>query len=447
MAWNIKVIDFRSRMRLAALVVTIGLVATLGSVRADIGRPLALRALAVGYSIWDPFSEESSVAMGPQQMAAQGGERDQARQLEEWFPEYACEVITKGAHRPSPEPVRFSHESLAAPRVAEFGRLCEAILKDATDIFSVSCRVRQLTEHGLGNQLDHLGSDPIEILHAAQAGEPLTCRPFALLYGSCLASRGFTWRMLGLSADGTRFDHAVVEVYVPEYGKWVLVDPDFNVAYRRNGEWLNAADLHREWRRFNSRKRGNVPDSDRASGKSPERYEGPVELVELGPEGAALRETNLLPVGDGVGLRYYENITYSTRNNYLSASYPKGHPKATFQYVLKSSGEKLPICPEAQPVTDLGDLYFAVGRSNVWLAKKLDSSSVQLEFSTWAPNFSGFEVRFDDGDWESCAGASAPLKIKSGRTKVEVRSVNAAGLRGEAVEFVVWATARSTVSN
>ena len=44
-----------------------------------------------------------------------------------------------------------------------------------------------------------------------------------------------TARELGLSASGTSFDHAVVEVYMPEHSKWVLVDPDFNIVYRKHG--------------------------------------------------------------------------------------------------------------------------------------------------------------------------------------------------------------------
>jgi transglutaminase-like putative cysteine protease len=81
--------------------------------------------------------------------------------------------------------------------------------------------------------------DPITVREAMLAGTPAQCGNFATLYAATSASAGLTgvrtWFLL--SDDGPNgWGHILNEVWVPELGKWVMVDPMNNAYALRDGE-------------------------------------------------------------------------------------------------------------------------------------------------------------------------------------------------------------------
>jgi transglutaminase-like putative cysteine protease len=81
--------------------------------------------------------------------------------------------------------------------------------------------------------------DPITVHEAMLAGTPAQCGNFATLYAATSASAGLTgvrtWFLL--SNDGPNgWGHILNEVWVPERGKWVMVDPMNNAYVLRDGE-------------------------------------------------------------------------------------------------------------------------------------------------------------------------------------------------------------------
>src|SRR5262249_40221916 len=155
--------------------------------------------------------------------------------------------------------------------------------------------------------------DPLQLLRLMQAGRGFTCKYFAALHGSLCATRGYTWRLLSLSRFGTEFDHAADEVYSPEHGKWIVFDPDFNIGYKRGGEYLSAWDLQKAWEAvkldfgFDGR---DLREFYRRLARQKERVAAVsgVELAVLGPAGEDFRRTNLFGSSStGLDLEYFEN--------------------------------------------------------------------------------------------------------------------------------------------
>ena len=117
---------------------------------------------------------------------------------------------------------------------------------------------------------------------------------------------------------GTASDHAVCEVYVPDLGKWIVVDPDFNVAYRKGRVWLNAYELQQAWHELKatygvedlrqlSSPLGRTPPAVRQSIAS----RMGVKMVLLGPAGEDLRQSNLYNSScTGMNLEFFEFVSY-----------------------------------------------------------------------------------------------------------------------------------------
>jgi hypothetical protein len=415
------------------------------------GRWATTRTFVVAYALYDPQAEPNGVAFGPAGQAVLPPPSQQAieQRLARCFPDKMVAVEIEGGPRMSQDLVHFRHEDLHAPGVEHFADAAKDILEGG-DLFQLANRLRSLTTHDEAGASLHR-PDPLRYLEQARKHTPLTCAPFAVIYGALCIARGYTSRVLGLSTDGTAFDHAVCEVYAPEFHKWILVDPDFNIAYRRGGEWLNALELQEVWQ---SLKAQEAPGSSLSTIHEQLRKKKDgipnatsVELVILGTAGAPLRATNLFQSScTGMNLEFFEYIAYPVRNDYLSHDYPFGHPARWKQYVLRTAptGPWPAVCPDAYEPQGSDTLYWPVGRS--WLIP--DEAATTGDASTWnlftaTPNFTHFEVRRDKGDWNRVDGHTLSWPLKTGANDLEVRSVNLGGLRGETTHVTVTLAAQT----
>ncbi len=339
----------------------------------------------------------------------------------------------------------FQHEALGHPRVVQFAEACEKVLDGRHDPFEICDRLRGLTEHGVADRPPGM-DDPHQLLRLARSGTPLTCRPFALLLGHALITRGYTARLLGMSRDGSRLGHAATEVYLPQHGQWVLIDCDFNVAYRRAGQWLGALDLQQAWSELKQQLGVDARLPPDAVLDSVKRHKGRcgelsgVEVVALGAAGESLRERNMRGGSvTGMNLEFGQYLYYAHRNDYLGSHYPPGHPAAVKQFFLAAPPGKIipPLIPEAEQL--LADqkpsINWPVGRTEV-ACTELPDGGTRLTLSTWAPNFSHFESRVATGPWEAIAGNQFDVPAKS-RERRSFRAVNTANLAGEVVEWTM----------
>lgn len=70
------------------------------------------------------------------------------------------------------------------------------------------------------------------------------CAQYAQVYLQGLASLGYTARYIGIGLVDNPYAHYLTEVWSNQYEKWIVLDPDFNVHYVRDGVPLSALEVH-----------------------------------------------------------------------------------------------------------------------------------------------------------------------------------------------------------
>lgn len=440
--------------RIAAALVFVGTLAVLLAWRFRQEPPIrrfGLRAMTAAYSIYDPAGNAPHALTGP---TPDGNtiwsttDQQLADQLAKWFPDRSFVVRSSGQWQP--QPVAFRHEPYDSPASRAFRNGSRDIWETATDLFDLSDNLRELTTHGEVRN-DAPVDAPAAYLREARCGRPLSCRYFAITFVALCSQRGYSARMLGLSRNGTRWDHAVTEVYAPEFGKWILIDPDFNVGYRRHGIWQNAHELHQAWKRFQAAVGNNIAAWAKGKSLQQRRREtanlAEVEIVPFSPAGDSLRSTNLAITPTGMNLGLYNYVVYAARNDYLTNHYPPAHPAASAQFLLRDDADQIPaVCPEAS-LAAVEDVYWPVGRSRALLTNRIQAPipTIECTFQTYTPNFTAFEISLDEGQWRRTPSNHYIWKLTTDSNRLAVRSVNAAGLRGEPT--IISIKASSTAAN
>ncbi|HTN74932.1 MAG TPA: transglutaminase domain-containing protein [Pirellulaceae bacterium] len=429
-------------------------------------RVFLLNSFTLAYQIYDPATPTGTVPTGP--LETIGGQDAGARRDTDSLPPtypagilWQDETVALTLETPSPNigqclgpmpagsvkypaHIYFAPENLASHSLDIFRKRSHEVVASAHDEFSLSNRLRGLTSHGF-NAADQRYSYPDQFLDIAMDGKPLNCLHFATTYVELAALKGYTARVLGLSPTGGVFAHAVAEIYSPHLGKWIVVDPDFNIAYRRHNIWLSAAELHDAWEEL-ERQVNQQLNSDSERNRSqhlsaiksdiPRRTE--IEVVPLGAAGEELRSTNLAEGSyTGIGLEWYSHIYYACRNDYLTGYYPYAHPTRIRQYALRGTGDAdiNRVSPEAADMRDRSETYWPVGRTEVAdaVVSRSDAShlTIDLHLTTYTPNFSHFQFSLDRGEWQTFATSHYTWKSDCEAHQLQLRSVNAANLCGE----------------
>lgn len=402
---------------------------------AEVGtRRVGLAVANIGYSISDFTSDRPTPRLGPG--AVPQNSLKTVEMVKQQFPDFVVEssVLPPCSYRPT-----FWHELCDHPRMHEFLNATESYRVDSS-LFDLSERVRSLAPHRV-EALPDVGTDPLAYLRFAEQGKGLTCRYFAVIYGAMANAQGYTSRLLGLSKTGSSYHHAACEVYVPEFGKWILVDPDFNIAYRSREGWLNAHEIHQIWMAIKKQsQRATLEDirTEVAKKKGKLSQEFGIQAVILGPSGDELRRKNMASGCTGMNLEFFEYVFYHVGNDFLTQKYPPGHYARSTQYVLQSTLNQSPppICPEGIVLSDLSDVYWSVGRTDISLVEHSfeDGLALIVSLGTYTPNFDFFEICLDgseDTEWTRCDGSKFTWRLDDGTNQLRVRSVNQAGLRGE----------------
>ncbi len=105
-------------------------------------------------------------------------------------------------------------------------------------------------------QWEHNGSntptkqDALTILKEAQEGKQFRCVEYGIVATSALNSIGIPARTLGLKTRDVEkvmrgAGHVVSEVYSKELGKWIFIDPQFNIMPTLNGTPLNGVEFQK----------------------------------------------------------------------------------------------------------------------------------------------------------------------------------------------------------
>ncbi len=128
----------------------------------------------------------------------------------------------------------------------------DELVKDSEDdldkILIVTNWVHNLWEHDGSNQPKK--RDPISILREVQKGEQFRCVEYAVVINGCLNALGIPSRVIGLKTKDVETrksgaGHVVVEAYLRDLNKWVMVDGQWNVIPIHNGDPINTVELQR----------------------------------------------------------------------------------------------------------------------------------------------------------------------------------------------------------
>jgi hypothetical protein len=85
--------------------------------------------------------------------------------------------------------------------------------------------------------------DPIAVFEAGARGARFWCEIAAYSMIHAAGAMGWRARMITISTDGLTWEHAVAELWSTQFGKWFVVDPDFNVVFEYKGVPLSAWEL------------------------------------------------------------------------------------------------------------------------------------------------------------------------------------------------------------
>jgi transglutaminase-like putative cysteine protease len=124
--------------------------------------------------------------------------------------------------------------------------LLEGATTDRDKVRAVSAWVHSRWQHDGSNR--PAKNDPISILEEAAAGKRFRCVEYASVLSASLNAVGIPARVLGLmTADAaTRKSgagHVLVEAWLADHAKWMIIDPQWDAAAVRNGVPLNAVEL------------------------------------------------------------------------------------------------------------------------------------------------------------------------------------------------------------
>ncbi len=145
---------------------------------------------------------------------------------------------------------------------------------DLSKVIAVNHWTHGLWEHSSENPPQ--GHDPISIIKKARQGAKFSCLEYSIVASACLNSLGIRARTLNLiprdAKRGTAgWVHVVVEVYLSDLKKWVLIDPQHDVVLYRNEIPLNAVELTESI--YKARQDIRIP------GKSPEVREAYLKWI------------------------------------------------------------------------------------------------------------------------------------------------------------------------
>ncbi|TYZ10973.1 transglutaminase domain-containing protein [Hymenobacter lutimineralis] len=134
-------------------------------------------------------------------------------------------------------------------RFREMYGLDEAMGTASTDLERVTALSRWVH-----NRLEHDGRqdlqtrDAFAILRAAMLGKSVQCVEFGAVLTTALNAVGIPARPLFLKASDadtrpSAAGHALTEAWLPDQGKWIMVDSQFDIVPLLNGQPVNAVEL------------------------------------------------------------------------------------------------------------------------------------------------------------------------------------------------------------
>jgi len=128
----------------------------------------------------------------------------------------------------------------------ELDKIVDGSNSDYEKVQAICYWVHGLWEHHGSNEPQN--DDPISILQEVKQGKRFRCVEYAIVINGCLNALGIPARGLALKTEDVETrrsgaGHVVVETYLLDINKWILVDGQWSVIPLLNGTPLNAVEL------------------------------------------------------------------------------------------------------------------------------------------------------------------------------------------------------------
>lgn len=275
--------------------------------------------------------------------------------------------------------------------------------------------------------------DPFAVLIASHAGGTFWCSYFSMVLLAALTSMGFAGRKVSVDCehgpDEKGSHHGVVDVWVNRFGKWVLLDPNYDSHYELDGLHLNAEEIGRRWQTH----RGEgiqpvigpecrpVPRARKGKRGQPEACAYFWHLIEC---------RNDVFRRDGRGSRDLAVMLVDEARK--KQKWYQGTPPHTFEKRRYTDGTLFITQDFAEAYPDLDAAWLEL------LPPHKMPYYCRVRLSTpCAPFFDHYEIRVDGGLAEHVEGIEYPWRLHPGGCTLEVCTVNVAGWRGRRTKIAV----------
>lgn len=335
--------------------------------------------------------------------------------------------------------------------------------------------VRSRWNHGWSRAFERV-KDGLDILREAAAGEQFTCGHYTTVLVDCARALGIPARPVALAIRDCEFPrdynlsnvgHCVAEVWCNELGKWVVLDPDLNIHFERDGVPLSALEVHDAWLSGQV----GVPSPDDARGQQQGAAStGPVTGPSDRNQASALEVNQITVQQDEPGfvvprgeqLRIVDDLypgsePFDDEAARLTCQRFVRHQSVDYYARVVVAGWEW-LAPRCLPTfvghfaprgglrwtSNPADMYWSLNQVRIAATPSWSDGRGQLAICLehCAPFFSHFERRVDHGPWERCE-AAFDWPLHEGTNLLECRTVNVRGRPGiRALLEVAYAHAR-----
>jgi hypothetical protein len=240
----------------------------------------------------------------------------------------------------------------------------------------------------------------LDVMHRTLNGEKFWCSEYSTSLVQCLAALGFTGRYVMLNSDTG--GHVTVEAWCNSRNKWIMLDPFFGLIVLRDGDVLNALEIH------------NLLFDPEAGKKAVIRQIDSTKTIEK-----------------AFYLSLYRDLTVQMRNDWFTNRYPRWHPLSTSVMNAVEWRDSLSRDNVAfkRSTSRPEDLYWPLNQVRLGLYP-LNDNSLLVVMRTFTPDFSHFLIELDSQPPVNAEAASFVWQIHSGENSIQLQPVNRSGVRG-----------------
>jgi hypothetical protein len=260
-----------------------------------------------------------------------------------------------------------------------------------------------------------------DILELAGKGEKFYCTHFAVTYVECAQALGWQARKIGVDRrhgpDGLESTHhGVAEVWSNQFCKWVVIDPQSNLHFEKNGVPLSAWEIRAEWLKNHGM---NV---DHVVGVPPHAEKKKSAIVWWTRKDEDETATYFW-------LYISDNASTGTDDSLCKRIFPHDSANAHetwYQNDNENHRSRLHMGYLKNlflPTDRIDDAYWTVGVMEVNV-KQASNGSIRFGLESYCPSRTRYEESFDEKSWEPVEDeASVKWTLHKGRNALRLRTV------------------------